>query len=133
MYNKNDLLWFYKQMINAVELIKSDADIQINKLKGCCVTDEIALIFYNDVTHKAQILLDENLINKIQFDLITNINDKLEKMSKNKELWSDNELKSNEEWNECRKKGLELLSSLENSNTIDILINEIEEENGLDF
>lgn len=48
MYNKNDLLWFYKQMINAVELIKSDADAQINKLKGCCVTDEIALTFNND-------------------------------------------------------------------------------------
>lgn len=32
-----------------------------------------------------------------------------------------------------QKKGLELLLSLENSNTIDILINEIEEENELDF
>lgn len=133
MYNKNDLLWFYKQMINAVELIKSDADTQINKLKGCCVTDEIALTFNNDVTDKAQILMDENLINKIQFDLINNINDKLEKMSQNKKLWSDNELKSNQEWNECRKKGLELLSSLENNDSIDILINEIEEENELDF
>jgi len=133
MYTKSDLLWFYKQMINAVKLIKSDADTQINKLKGCCVTDEIALTFYNDVTHKVEILLGENLINKIQFDLITNINDKLEKMSKNKKLWSDNELKYNIEWNECRKKGLELLLSLENSNTIDILINEIEEENELDF
>jgi len=133
MYTKSDLLWFYKQMINAVKLIKSDADTQINKLKGCCVTDEIALTFYNDVTHKVEILLGENLINKIQFDLIININDKLEKMSKNKKLWSDNELKYNIEWNECRKKGLELLLSLENSNTIDILINEIEEENELDF
>lgn len=121
MYNKNDLLWFYKQMINAVRLIKSDADTQINKLKGGCVTDEIAF----DVTDKAQILMDENLIN--------NINDKLEKMSQNKKLWLDNELKTNEEWNECRKKGLELLSSLENNNNIYILINEIKEENELDF
>ena len=54
-------------------------------------------------------------------------------MSENKKLWSDNELKSNEEWDECRKKGLELLSSLENNDAIDILINEIEEENELDF
>ena len=133
MYNKNDLLWFYKQMINAVELIKSDADTQINKLKGCCVTDEIALTFNNDVTNKAQILMDENLINNMQFVLINSINDKLEKMSKNKKLWSDNELKSNEEWNECRKMGLELLLSLENNDSIDILINEIEQKNELNF
>ena len=133
MYNKNDLLWFYKQMINAVELIKSDADTQIKKLKGCCVTDEIALTFNNDVTNKAQILMDENLINNMQFVLINSINDKLEKMSKNKKLWSDNELKSNEEWNECRKMGLELLLSLENNDSIDILINEIEQENELNF
>lgn len=133
MYNKNDLLWFYKQMINAVELIKSDAVTQINKLKGCCVTDEIALTFYNDVTTKAQILLNENLINKIQFDLINNINDKLDKMSQNKKLWSDNELTSNIEWNECRTKGLELLSSLEKNNSIDILIVQASEENELDY
>ncbi|WP_176124757.1 hypothetical protein [Clostridium felsineum] len=47
IHTKNDLVWFYKQMINAVELIKSDADTQINKLKGCCVTDEIALTHCN--------------------------------------------------------------------------------------
>lgn len=95
MYSKNDLLWFYKQMINAIKLIQSDANTQINSLKGCCVTDEIALTFYNDVTDKAKILLNENLINRYQLDLINSINDKLEHMSEDTKLWSETELKNN--------------------------------------
>lgn len=133
MYTKNDLLWFYRQMIKAVDLIKSDAESQLDRLKGCHVTDEIALTFYNDVTNNAKILLDENLISKTQYDLIININHELEIMSKNKEIWTDDELKNNFEWEKCRKKGLELLMSLEKNNSIEKLVIEIEEENWLDF
>lgn len=123
MYSKNDLLWFYKQMINAIKLIQSDANTQINSLKGCCVTDEIALTFYNDVTDKAKILLNENLINRYQLDLINSINDKLEHMSEDTKLWSETELKNNIQWDEYRQKSSELLVSLENNHKVDILIN----------
>lgn len=133
MYTKNDLLWFYRQMIKAVDLIKSDAESQINRLKGCHVTDEIALTFYNDATNSAKILLDENLISNTQYDLIININNELEIMSENKEIWTDDELKNNFEWEKCRKKGLELLMRLEENNIIEKLVMEIEEENWLDF
>ena len=47
--------------------MKLHAEIQIKELKGCCITDEIALTFSSDVAERAEILLQENLIEKNQY------------------------------------------------------------------
>ncbi|OJG62558.1 hypothetical protein RV07_GL001329 [Enterococcus malodoratus] len=85
---------------------------QIEKLKGFPVADEIASDF-SDITIKyAKELFDAEWIDKEQFQKFLDVDGYLEKMSENKDLWSEEALKSAPEWEECREMGLELLSSL---------------------
>jgi hypothetical protein len=117
------LIWIYDSMVKAVEVMKSDAEEQIKYLGKSIVIDEIALTFYNNATIQTKNLLEVGIIDQEQYDLIMKINDKLDKMSDNAELWTEKELNSNEEWENCRSIARTLLLSLE-KNDVELFISE---------
>ena len=48
-----------------------------------------------------------------QFSLVQDIEEKLNQMTQKKELWNNDALLSSIEWENCRKKGKDLLGTLE--------------------
>lgn len=117
------LIWIYDSMVKTVEVMKSDAEEQIKYLGKSIVIDEIALTFYNNATIQAKNLLEVGIIDQGQYDLIMKINDKLDKMSDKAELWTEKELRNNEEWENCRSIARTLSLSLE-KNDIELFISE---------
>lgn len=112
IYDKKTLDFIYNRMLESVRILALSADEQISVLNGCVVSDEIALSFHDDVGTWAEVLINNKLINTKQYQKILEIDNKFDKMSDDKSLWTDEQLKSSDIWGECRKMGQELLDSL---------------------
>ena len=115
------LMLLYERMLKAVRLMQLSSEQQ-TKYLGKISVDDIALTFDSDVTINANNFLKSNIITREQFDLIMKIDDKLEKMSDNKDIWAVNKL-DEVQWCECRAMARELLTKLE-ENDIESYINE---------
>jgi len=107
------IMQLYDRLIENIEQFSLDPEMQIKKLRGTAVADEIALDFSNIGKCYAQKLLQEQWLTEKQYKMIEVIDEKLSIMSKNKQLWSEEALLEAEEWRECRKMGKEILNTLQ--------------------
>ena len=81
--------------------------------KGTVVTDEIAIDFSEiGIPYERDLSLC-SWITQEQFSLVQDIEEKLNQMTQKKELWNNDALLSSIEWENCRKKGKDLLGTLE--------------------
>ena len=101
-YDIDKIMQEYDAFVEIVRQISVSAEEQIQKLKGTVVTDEIATDF-----------LVYGWITQEQFSLVQDIEEKLNQMTQKKELWNNDALLSSIEWENCRKKGKDLLGTLE--------------------
>ncbi|MBF2664839.1 hypothetical protein [Listeria seeligeri] len=106
-----DLMLLHKRVIENLEEFSMSAEQQIEKLKRFDVADELASDFSDIALEYAKILFDQDWLTEEQLKLFLEIDKKLDKMSMNKDLWSNEEVKSNNEWEECRTRGKELLAT----------------------
>lgn len=111
MMEVEELMNYYEKFIDIVEQISMDACQQIDKLSGTVVADELATDFCEIGMIYAKELFANEWISEEQFLSAKDIENKLETMSNNKELWSEEALFNSEEWEICREKGRELLST----------------------
>ena len=109
----DEIMQWYDNFINIVKQLAMSAEEQIQKLKGTVVTDEIASDFSEIGMPYAQRLLSYGWITQEQFMLAQDIEDKLEQMTQKKELWNNDALLNSVEWSNCRKRGIDLLKTLE--------------------
>lgn len=112
MDNEENLEWIYERMLESVNILSVDANKQIEKLEGWDVEDELALSFYNDVVLMSDTLLSSGKINEEIHKKIMEINSYLDDMSKDKDLWTNEQLKESPKWMMCREKSKELLTML---------------------
>lgn len=84
---------------------------QMEKLKGFVLTDELASDFSDIALQYAKILFDNGWLTKEQLDMFLVVDKKLEGMSNNEDLWSDEALETSIEWAECRERGKEILKT----------------------
>ena len=115
------LILLYERMLKAVQLMQLSSEEQ-TKYLGKSSVDDIALTFDSNVTIHANNFLKANIITSEQFDLIMKINDKLDKMSDDKDIWARDKL-DEVQWCECRVMARELLVKLK-ENDIETFINE---------
>lgn len=113
MYEEETLQLVYSRMVDSIEILAAEANEQIMKLKGCVVTDEIALSFHDEVRLSSEILLEHGKITEQQYKKILEIDNKFDKMSDNKDLWTNEQLRISGIWEECRQKGRALLRELD--------------------
>lgn len=107
-----ELILFYDRLIENVKQITLTASEQIDKLKGFAVADEIASDF-SDIAKPYAIKLFENeWLSDEQLNIVNKIDEQLEQMSGNKELWTDEALTKSIEWQQCRELARELLKLL---------------------
>ncbi|MBC1486128.1 hypothetical protein HB897_07805 [Listeria seeligeri] len=106
-----DLMLLHKRVIENLEEFSMSAEQQIEKLKRFDVADELASDFSDIALEYAKILFDQDWLTEEQLKLFLEIDKKLDKMSMNKDLWSNEAVKSNNEWEECRTRGKELLAT----------------------
>jgi len=112
---KNDIYeiaQWYDRFIENVIQISMEAEQQIKKLHGTEVADEIALDFCEIGLFYAEKLLDYNWITQKQFLMVKELEEMLDIMSKNKNLWNNKALLESKEWYKCRKLGKLLLNTL---------------------
>ena len=109
----DEIMRWYDNFTEIVKQLSMSAEEQIRKLKGTVVTDEIASDFSEIGMLYAQKLLSYGWITQEQFKLAQDIEEKLEQMTQKKELWNDDALLNSAEWNNCRKRGMELMQTLE--------------------
>ena len=112
-YDIDKIMKEYDAFVEIVRQISMGAEEQIQKLKGTVVTDEIATDFTEIGVPYSRNLLVYGWISQEQFDLVQDIDEKLNKMTQKKELWNNDALLSSIEWENCRKKGKNLLRTLE--------------------
>lgn len=108
-----EIVQCYENFLEIVKQLSMNAKEQIAKLKGTVVADEIASDFSEIGMTYAKELLDCEWIEKEQFLIAESIDEYLNIMSQRKELWNEDALLHAKEWAECRKRGRELLSTLE--------------------
>ncbi|MDY4251877.1 MULTISPECIES: hypothetical protein [unclassified Clostridium] len=112
MNNEENIEWIYERMLESVKILSADANKQIEELAGWDIEDELALSFYNDVVLMSDTLLSSGKIDGEIYKKIMEINSYLDDMSKEKELWTDEQLKDSPKWMMCRAKSRELLTML---------------------
>ena len=108
-----ELMQCYDRFVDIVKQISMNANVQIVKLKGTIVADELANDFSEIGMMYAKELLENEWITQEQYTIAKTIDEMLVNMSKRKELWSEEALFNAEEWDECRKKGNLLLKMME--------------------
>jgi hypothetical protein len=92
----------YDNLIQNLRIITSDSNVQIALFPEFVnIADEIALL-YNDVYITVPILVTENLISSIVYDILTQIDRLLDSMSQDKSLWNIEMLEKNKYWQELR-------------------------------
>ena len=101
MNNEENIEWIYERMLESVKILSADANKQIEELA-----------FYNDVVLMSDTLLSSGKIDGEIYKKIMEINSYLDDMSKEKELWTDEQLKDSPKWMMCRAKSRELLTML---------------------
>lgn len=108
----DEVMLLYDNFVEIVRQLSMSAKEQIMKLEGMGVTDEIASDFSEIGMLYAQKLLSCGWITQEQFDFAQEIEEKLKEMSQKKELWNNDALSNSVEWNDCRKRGMNLLQTL---------------------
>ncbi|EBF5139986.1 hypothetical protein FZ081_04705 [Listeria monocytogenes] len=105
------LMLMHKRIIENLEEFSMPAKQQMEKLKDFVVTDELASDFSDIALQYAKILFDNGWLTKEQLDMFLVVDKKLEGMSNNEDLWSDEALETSIEWAECRERGKEILKT----------------------
>ncbi|EAF4914410.1 hypothetical protein C1T33_01345 [Listeria monocytogenes] len=105
------LMLMHKRIIGNLEEFSMPAKQQMEKLKDFVVTDELASDFSDIALQYAKILFDNGWLTKEQLDMFLVVDKKLEGMSNNEDLWSDEALETSIEWAECRERGKEILKT----------------------
>ncbi|EAC9052028.1 hypothetical protein KW11_07110 [Listeria monocytogenes] len=108
-----ELMLMHKRIIENLEEFSMPAKQQMEKLKDFVVTDELASDFSDIALQYAKILFDNGWLTKEQLDMFLVVDKKLEGMSNNEDLWSDEALETSIEWAECREQGKEILKTFE--------------------
>ncbi|ELU8149946.1 hypothetical protein SD224_001873 [Listeria monocytogenes] len=108
-----ELMLMHKRIIENLEEFSMPAKQQMEKLKDFVVTDELASDFSDIAIQYAKILFDNGWLTKEQLDMFLVVDKKLEGMSNNEDLWSDEALEASIEWAECREQGKEILKTFE--------------------
>ncbi|EAC9069170.1 hypothetical protein LD290_000339 [Listeria monocytogenes] len=111
--NVEELMLMHKRIIENLEEFSMPAKQQMEKLKDFVVTDELASDFSDIALQYAKILFDNGWLTKEQLDMFLVVDKKLEGMSNNEDLWSDEALETSIEWAECREQGKEILKTFE--------------------
>ncbi|EAC8233978.1 hypothetical protein ACG2Y5_001561 [Listeria monocytogenes] len=109
--NLEKLMLMHKRIIENLEEFSTPAKQQMEKLKDFVVTDELASDFSDIALQYAKILFDNGWLTKEQLDMFLVVDKKLEGMSNNEDLWSDEALETSIEWAECRERGKEILKT----------------------
>lgn len=108
----DDLVSIYDLFIKSLQLFSSSFKIQKEKYKYAVLSDELASDFSDIDMARMKILFENGWITKEQLKLGEKIDDFLEEMNKNKNLWTDEAVEKSLEWEQCRNMGIELLVSL---------------------
>ncbi|EAC6122797.1 hypothetical protein GM58_00360 [Listeria monocytogenes] len=111
--NVEELMLMHKRIIENLEEFSMPAKQQMEKLKDFVVTDELASDFSDIALQYAKILFDNGWLTKEQLDMFLVVDKKLEGMSNNEDLWSNEALETSIEWAECREQGKEILKTFE--------------------
>ncbi|WP_139844040.1 hypothetical protein A5821_000284 [Enterococcus sp. 7F3_DIV0205] len=111
-YDIEELALIYDRLIENIKQFSMDPENQISKLDGFVVTDEIASDFSDIAMPYGKILLENEWLTEKQYKRMEDIDKKLEEMTRNKSLWTDEALKSSKEWAESRNLGNDLLKEL---------------------
>ncbi|ECB9833012.1 hypothetical protein FL876_12360 [Listeria monocytogenes] len=111
--NVEELMLMHKRIIENLEEFSMPAKQQMEKLKDFVVTDELASDFSDIALQYAKILFDNGWLTKEQLDMFLVVDKKLEGMSNNEDLWSDEALETSIEWAECREQGKEIMKTFE--------------------
>lgn len=102
----------YNNLIQALRLIASGANIQIDSFPQYVnVADEIALL-YNDIYLLVPQLVDSGIISSEHIDILFQIDHLFEVMSNDKSIWSTIMLENHANWKQARLLALEALKSL---------------------
>ena len=109
----SEVIQSYDGFVKILQQLSMSAESQICKLKGTAVADELASDFSEIGMLYAKNLLRYGWITEEQYELSQEIDELLEQMTQKKELWNDSALLCSVEWENCRKKGIELLQTLE--------------------
>ncbi|EGP2701556.1 hypothetical protein IYQ02_000914 [Listeria monocytogenes] len=109
--NLEKLMLMHKRIIENLEEFSMPAKQQMEKLKDFVVTDELASDFSDIALQYAKILFDNGWLTKEQLDMFLVVDKKLEGMSNNEDLWSDEALETSIEWAECKERGKEILKT----------------------
>jgi hypothetical protein len=113
----------YQTLISSLQLIALPFEDQVRVLpKFVCQSDEVALIF-DEAYRLFTSSLDKAPISADVLSLLEKLDLRFDSMSKNRELWSIEMLKSSEEWTECRTLARTILNKL----------HEVLDEPSLDF
>lgn len=112
MIDEHEASQCYDLLMEALEQLGQPADIQIQKLKGTDVTDELALDFCNIGMPAAKKLHKIDWVTQEGLQRLSLLFNKLNDMSKNKTLWTENALRNSAEWEECREKARDILKQL---------------------
>ncbi len=103
---------YYNLLIETLEQLGKPANMQIQKLKGTDVTDELALDFCNIGMPAAKKLHEISWITQEQLRSLSLLYTTLNDMSKNATLWTENALHTSAEWAECRDPARDILKHI---------------------
>lgn len=108
----NEIMQIYDRFIEILEEFSMPPQEQIKKLHGTVVADELATDFSDIAFAYAEILKENHWINQEQFHIMEVINNMLDEMSEDSNLWDENALIYSKEWKDCRHNGKRLLDTL---------------------
>ena len=105
---------FIATLMQILRVLAGAADKQVEYLKGLggASVDELGLEF-EEAWLLAGTILESKGITKYQYDAIKKLNDKLDQISgeEHEDLWSENALFENEEWEQVRSLAKECLET----------------------
>lgn len=107
-----DLIKIFDLFVNQLKFFSSSFDMQYERFKRDDIASDIANELGSIGVERAKILNKHEWITNEQYELVQQIDHKLDKMSANKNLWSNRALQNSKEWEECKKMVKYLLNSL---------------------
>ncbi len=111
-YDLEILSDIFDLFLEELKFFSSDFEVQYQRFQRSDITEDLANEFGDIEKERGRILLENGWLTEEQYDIILEIDKKLDSMSTNKNLWDNDALEHSEEWKSCKKMGLELLASL---------------------
>lgn len=108
----DEIMLIYNRFIEIVKEFSMSPQEQIKKLHGTVVADELATDFSEIALPYAKILKENQWLNQEQFCIVEEINNMLDEMSEQSNLWDEKAVVYSREWKDCRFVGKRLLDSL---------------------